>query len=80
MDYYSEEEFYQDNGWPIERLDYCDYIFCINNETKYGPDYDQFALVINAEYPYMVPWAGDWIYAMNSGDSYMAVRYEEEMS
>lgn len=30
----------------------------------------------NTEYPYMVPWAGDWIYAMNSGDSYMAVRKE----
>ena len=48
MDYYSEEKFYQDNGWPSERLDYCDYIFYIDNETEYGPDYDQFALVINA--------------------------------
>lgn len=45
MDYYSEEKFYQDNGWPSERLDYCDYIFYIDNETEYGPDYDQFALV-----------------------------------
>jgi len=51
MDYYSEEKFYQDNGWPSERLDYCDYIFYIDNETEYGPDYDQFALVINATYP-----------------------------
>ena len=53
MDYYSEEEFYQDNGWPTERLDYCDYIFYIDNETEYGPDYDQFALVVNATYPYI---------------------------
>lgn len=53
MDYYSEEKFYQDNGWPPERLDYCDYIFYIDNETEYGQDYDQFALVINAKYPYI---------------------------
>lgn len=53
MDYYSEEKFYQNNGWPPERLDYCDYIFYIDNETEYGPDYDQFALVINATYPYI---------------------------
>lgn len=53
MDYYSEEEFYKDNGWPTERLDYCDYIFYIDNETEYGPDYDQFALVVNATYPYI---------------------------
>ena len=53
MDYYSEEKFYQNNGWPPERLDYCDYIFYIDNETEYGPDYDQFALVVNATYPYI---------------------------
>lgn len=53
MDYYSEEEFYQYNGWPLERLKYCGYKFYIDNETEYGPDYDQFALVINAIYPYI---------------------------
>lgn len=53
MDCYNEEDFYRENGWPVEQLNYCNYIFYIDNETGYGPDYDQFALVINATYPYI---------------------------
>ena len=53
MVYYSEKDFYQDNGWPTERLFYCDYVFYINHMTEFGPDYDQFALVTNAMYPYI---------------------------
>ena len=69
MDYYSEEKFYQDNGWPSERLDYCDYIFYIDNETEYGQDYDQFALVINAKYPYirLTKKRGRWRNAQRDG-------------
>jgi len=52
-DVYKEEEFYKDEGWPSESFSYCSYIFYTGEETKYGLDYDQFALVVNAEYPYM---------------------------
>lgn len=50
---YKEEEFYKDNGWPTESLSYCSYRFYNGNETEYGEDYDQFALVDNALYPYI---------------------------
>ena len=50
---YREDEFYKDNGWPTESLNYCSYIFYTGNETEYGEDYDQFALVDNALYPYI---------------------------
>ena len=50
---YREEEFYKDNGWPSESLCYCSYHFYNGNETEYGEDYDQFALVDNALYPYI---------------------------
>lgn len=50
---YKEEEFYRDNGWPAESLSYCSYIFYTGEKTEYGLDYDQFALVDNAEYPYI---------------------------
>lgn len=53
MDYYSEKDFYQDNGWPTERLYYCDYVFYTNHMTEFGPDYDLFALISNAIYPYI---------------------------
>ena len=45
---FKEEDFYKDNGWPSERLIYSKYI--LNNV---GDDYDQFILVVNAEYPYI---------------------------
>ena len=50
---YREEDFYKDNGWPSESLCYCSYRFYNGNETEYGKDYDQFALVDNALYPYI---------------------------
>lgn len=50
---YREEDFYKDNGWPTESLSYCSYRFYNGNETEYGEDYDQFALVDNALYPYL---------------------------
>lgn len=50
---YREEEFYNDNGWPTESLSYCFYRFYNGNETEYGEDYDQFAIVDNALYPYI---------------------------
>ena len=50
---YREEDFYKDNGWPSESLSYCSYRFYNGNETEYGEDYDQFALVDNALYPYI---------------------------
>lgn len=50
---YREEEFYKDNGWPTESLNYCSYIFYTGEKTEYGHDYDQFALVDNALYPYV---------------------------
>lgn len=45
---YKEEDFYKDEGWPSERLVYSKYILNI-----VGEDYDQFILVVNAEYPYI---------------------------
>jgi hypothetical protein len=50
---YKEEDFYMDGGWPSESYCYCSYIFYTGGKTEYGPDYDQFALVVNAEYPYI---------------------------
>lgn len=34
MEFYSEEEFYKDNGGPTETLDYCKYCFYVNSETE----------------------------------------------
>ena len=53
---FKEEDFYKDNGWPSERLIYSKYILNI-----VGDDYDQFILVVNAEYPYirLSPKRGD---------------------
>lgn len=53
MDYFKEEEFYKEDGSPTEYLLYCSYIFLQQSETEWGRDYDQFALVGNAEYPYI---------------------------
>ncbi|MBQ0164170.1 MAG: hypothetical protein KBS75_03095 [Bacteroidales bacterium] len=53
MDYFKEEDFYKEAGSPTEYLLYCSYIFFQQSETEWGRDYDQFALVGNAEYPYI---------------------------
>lgn len=52
-EFYSEDEYYKDNGWPSETLKYSDYCFYNGHITEYGEDYDQFALVDNALYPYI---------------------------
>lgn len=49
---FNEDEFYQDDGGPTEFFNYCHYIFYTGESTEYGPDYDQFATVMNSEYPY----------------------------
>lgn len=54
MDSCREEEFYKKEGYPTEYLSYCDYWFVVSDGTPdYGIDYDQFALVKNALYPYI---------------------------
>lgn len=50
---YKENEFYQYEGGPTESFCLCCYKFYSGNNTKYGPDYDQFALISNAVYPYI---------------------------
>lgn len=47
---YREEDFYKDDGWPLEELSYCRYKFYLSDEND---DYDQFALVVNDIYPYI---------------------------
>ena len=32
----------------------------------------------NADYPYMVPWQGDWIYAACGSDSHISIWVEED--
>ena len=44
---FKEEDFYRDDGGPTESFSYCHYIFYTGENTEYGPDYDQFAIVIN---------------------------------
>lgn len=56
MEYFKEEEFFKDNGYPTEELKYCAYRFNLpmtETQSEYGCDYDQFALICNAEYPYI---------------------------
>lgn len=53
MEYFKEEDFYKNEGNPTEELHYCPYIFYQNTTSEWGRDYDQFALVTNAEYPYI---------------------------
>lgn len=48
-----EEEFYRDNGWPTEEYIYCNYPLPVIGEKCDDTDYDQFALVVNAVYPYL---------------------------
>ena len=45
---FREEDFYKNNGCPSEELKYSNYILNI-----VGDDYDQFILIVNAEYPYI---------------------------
>lgn len=51
MEYYEEDLFYKDNGFPVEKFKYCNFI--IHVDSLYPNDYDQFALVTNAECPYL---------------------------
>ena len=54
MDKHKEEDFFKEDGWPTEELQYCSY--CFNHRASSNDDYcdyDQFALVVNAEYPYL---------------------------
>ena len=54
MTLYREEDFYQEEGWPTEYLYYCNYIFPVEGgNPEYGIDFDQFAYVKNALYPYI---------------------------
>ena len=50
---YKEEDFYREEGWPSESLKYFSYRFLSDKETESSGDYDQFALVYNALYPYV---------------------------
>lgn len=54
MELYKENEFFKEDGWPTEELLYCSYWFYLPTsvDERYR-DYDQFALVANAEYPYI---------------------------
>lgn len=54
MEKYNEEVFYNNNGWPPEEYFYCKYALPIMDEIQTKEDdYDQFALVVNADFPYI---------------------------
>ena len=53
MSVYREEDFYKNDGVPTEEYSYCSFILPASNITGLKSDYDQFALVINAFYPYI---------------------------
>lgn len=54
MDLYKENEFFKEDGWPTEEFLYCTYWFILPTSVdEHYRDYDQFALVVNAEYPYI---------------------------
>lgn len=50
---HNEEEFYQDKGWPTEEYSLCRYELPVLGEDAEGADFDQFALIVNAIYPYI---------------------------
>ena len=50
---HNEEEFYQDNGWPTEEYSLCRYALPVSGEDIDDADFDQFALITNAVYPYI---------------------------
>ncbi len=53
MSIYREEDFYIDNGAPTEEYRYCAYRLPAYQDSEFESDYDQFALVVNALYPYV---------------------------
>lgn len=53
MRLYHEDEFYRESGSPTEFLRYCRFVLYQDGESEFGRDYDQFALVENAFYPYI---------------------------
>ena len=53
MNIYREEDFYIDNGSPVEEYRYCTYRLPAFQDSDFKSDYDQFALVVNALYPYI---------------------------
>lgn len=53
MEYYKEEEFYQDNNGPAEYYEYSSYIFWQDSRTEWGQDYDMFVFVKNSWIPYI---------------------------
>lgn len=52
-DLHFEEEFYRENGWPTEEYSLCGYVLPVLGEDAKESDYDQFALITNAVYPYI---------------------------
>lgn len=52
-DLHFEEEFYRENGWPVEEYSLCGYVLPVLGEDAEESDYDQFALITNAVYPYI---------------------------
>ena len=50
---YNEDEFYRDNGWPTEEYSLCGYELPVLGDDAQESDYDQFALITNAVYPYI---------------------------
>lgn len=50
---FKEEDFYKDNGGPTEEYTHCSYTVPVLNERVDENDYDQFALIENALYPYI---------------------------
>lgn len=53
MSIYREEDFYINNGAPTEEYRYCAYRLPAYQDSEFESDYDQFALVVNALYPYV---------------------------
>lgn len=52
MNLYKEDDFYKDKGWPAEEYLYCNFTLPVDSVSEYGPDYDQFLLVVNSLNPY----------------------------
>lgn len=50
---YREEDFYKDHGGPTEEYKHCCYTVPVINEQVDENDFDKFALVENAIYPYI---------------------------
>ena len=53
MNIYKEKDFYKENGSPTEVYRYCAYRLPACENLEFKSDYDQFALVENALYPYI---------------------------